>query len=245
MAGAGSRFSLKGYKEPKPLIRINDIPMIRLVIENLKPSSDYRFIFICQKAHIEQYGLKEKLLDWAPSSEIVMLDGMTEGAACTVLMARSFIDNESPLIIANCDQYIDADINDFLSVVLSKFYDGLIMTMSANDSKWSYVSSNNDGLVTKVVEKQIISNEATVGVYAFLKGSSFVKGALKMIQDNERTNNEFYVAPVYNFLIKEEKRIGVYNIGEVDDRMHGLGTPEDLEKFISLPIHKIATKNIK
>lgn len=240
MAGAGSRFVQEGYKDPKPLIPIGGVPMIKVVINNLRPICEHRFIFICQKAHIEDYRLLERLSEWAPNSRIVSVDGVTEGAACTVLKARNLINNDFPLMIANSDQYVDIDINEYLSKMESSGLDGQIMTMTASDSKWSFVELSDDNAVLRVVEKEVISNEATVGIYNFARGRDFVSAAEEMITKNERVNNEFYVAPTYNKLIISGKKIGIFNIGKVADGMYGLGVPSDLEFFLSLPLHKKA-----
>jgi dTDP-glucose pyrophosphorylase len=242
MAGAGSRFAQKGYVLPKPLIDVHGVPMIKVVINNLKPSSAHRFIFICQKKHNEIYSLEEQLMNWAPEAEVVEVDGLTEGAACTVLAARRFIDNDQPLMIANSDQYVDVDIDKYLSHLNSESLDGLIMTMYANDNKWSYIGFSDNGRVSNVVEKQVISNEATVGIYNFARGSDFVAAAEKMIDLNLRVNNEFYVAPVYNQMIKSGANIGYHNIGGVNSGMYGLGVPEDLQAFLGMPISIVATK---
>jgi len=233
MAGAGSRFARAGYKVPKPLILINNIPMIRLVIENLRPKTEHRFIFICQQSHIHAYNLEDKLSKWTPNCEIIGLDGLTEGAASTVLSAEKFIDNSSPLMIANSDQYIDANINDYLLYLNTRNLDGLIMTMKSVDPKWSFIGVRKDKTVSHVVEKEVISDEATVGIYNFSHGKDFVMAAKKMITKNLRVNGEFYVAPVYNQLIEMNSKIGFYNIDNKSTGMHGLGTPEDLELFLS------------
>ena len=232
MAGAGSRFVDAGYQDPKPLILINKTPMIKVVIDNLRPAQAHRFIFICQKQHIELYDLHRKLSSWAPNSSIIEIDGMTEGAACTVLAAKDLINNDSPLMIANSDQFIDISIDLYLKKMEDLSLDGLIMTMAANDPKWSYVKLNDTGNVCFLAEKKVISSEATVGIYNFKKGSDFVNAAEKMILDNIRSNNEFYVAPVYNNLINDALKIGVFNVGTEGDGMHGLGTPKDLDLFI-------------
>ena len=232
MAGAGSRFAAANYKVPKPLILIHDIPMIRLVIENLRPQIEHRFIFICQQAHIDTYGLEEKLNAWAPACKIIGLHGLTDGAASTVLSAEHWIDNASPLMIANSDQYIDTNINTYLEDMNARDLDGLIMTMKANDPKWSFVGVSDDGMVSRVVEKEVISDDATVGIYNFKQGKDFVVAAKKMISKNLRVNEEFYVAPAYNELIASGARVGFYNIDGESTGMHGLGTPADLELFL-------------
>jgi NDP-sugar pyrophosphorylase family protein len=235
MAGAGSRFKREGYSLPKPLIPVDGKPMIRLVIENLRPAIKHRFVFICQQSHVEEFNLNKLLREWAPGSEIVTVDGLTEGAACTVLAAESIINTNEQLMIANSDQYVDVNINDYINKMDVNHLNGLIMTMTANDPKWSYVGLDK-GFVTRVVEKEVISNEATVGIYNFRSGRDFVSAANQMISKNLRVNNEFYVAPVYNELILQGAKIGVYNVGTEGAGMYGLGIPSDLLKFLTLPI---------
>lgn len=242
MAGAGSRFINAGYELPKPLIPIHGTPMIRVVIENLRPRGIHRFIFICQREHIKKYTLEDKLRMWAPGSALVEVNGLTEGAACTVLAAKAHIDSDTELMIANSDQYIDADINSYLEASRSNQLDGIMMTMQASDPKWSFVETTIENLVTRVVEKEVISDQATVGIYNFRKGRDFVRSTESMISKNLRVNGEFYVAPVYNQLIKEGKRIGTYNIGSESAGMHGLGTPLDFIEFTSLDISRKAAK---
>ncbi len=139
-------------------------------------------------------------------------------------------------MIANSDQYIDADIHSYFSYMDNNKLDGLIMTMNANDPKWSFVEFDANGFVKRVVEKEVISNEATVGIYNFKNGSSFIAAAKKMIENNDRVNNEFYVAPTYNYLISEGHSVGIFNIGSEANGMYGLGSPADLELFLKHPI---------
>lgn len=228
MAGRGSRFSDAGFVDPKPLIPVAGVPMIQLVIENLTPSRPHRFVFICQAAHVEAYGLEEKLARWAPGCAIVRLNGVTEGAACTVLEADF---GEGPLMIANSDQYVEVAIDDYLARMDG--HDGLIMTMQADDPKWSFVGFDAQGRVDRVVEKQVISNEATVGIYNFASGGDFRRAAETMIAQDRRVNGEFYVAPVYNELIGQGARIATFDVGAEADGMYGLGTPADLAIFLA------------
>lgn len=236
MAGTGSRFANAGYKEPKPLIPIFNKTMIEVVVSNLTPKRKHRFIFVCQNEHIKEYGLKDKLSKLDKNVEIIGIDEITEGQLCTVLKASDFINNEEALMTANSDQYIDFDINDYLDYMESKEYDGFIMTMTSKDEKWSYAKTDDNGIVIETAEKKVISNEATVGIYNFKAGKDLVKASDKMIQDNIRVNGEFYIYPVYNYLIKEGYKTGIYNIGEEYNGMYGLGIPKDLEFFLKHPI---------
>lgn len=231
MAGAGSRFAKAGYALPKPLIDVAGSPMIEWVVNNLRPSGPCRFVFLAQRSHIEEYELSERLSALAENVVVVPIDGMTEGAAQTLLFARDVISHEDPVLIANSDQYVDADIDDFLAEATQ--HDGLIMTMTADDPKWSFVTLNEQHQVLSVVEKVVVSNEATVGIYYFARWGDFVSGADAMISDGETSAGEYYVAPVYNRLIAHEQNIGIFNIGSERDGMYGLGIPEDLEWFLT------------
>jgi HAD superfamily hydrolase (TIGR01509 family) len=226
MAGAGSRFEQAGYTFPKPLIDVNGKPMIQRVVENL--NIDARHIFIVQKSHYEKYSLQHTLNLISPNCEIVQVEGMTEGAACTTLLAKEFIDNDEPLILANSDQYVKWDSNQFMYSSMADDIDGSILTFHSTHPKWSYAKLNEDGFVTEVAEKKPISEHATVGIYFFKKGSDYIRCAESMIKKNIRVNNEFYVCPVYNEALLEGARVKTFHI----DKMWGLGTPEDLDTFL-------------
>ena len=234
MAGLGSRFVKAGYDLPKPLIDINGVPMIEVVVKNLTPSIPHRFVFICQMQHEDKYSIKTRLERIAPGCVVVCIDGITEGAACTVLAAREHIDNEAPLMIANSDQYVDILIDDYLSYISNSELDGLIMTMEADDPKWSYVRVDSEHKVVEIKEKVVISNEATVGIYNFSRGADFCRAADLMIAAEEKQNNEYYVAPVYEKLIPTGYKVGIHNIGKEGDGMYGLGIPHDLQFFLTL-----------
>jgi beta-phosphoglucomutase-like phosphatase (HAD superfamily)/dTDP-glucose pyrophosphorylase len=227
MAGAGSRFAQAGYTFPKPLIEVNGKPMIQVVVENLNIEANY--IFLVQKEHYEKYNLKYLLNLIAPNCTIVQVDGITEGAACTTLLAKEFINNDAPLIMANSDQYVDWNSNECLYAFKADSIDGGILTFHATHPKWSYAKLDENGFVSEVAEKKVISDQATVGVYYWNKGSDYVKYAEQMIDKNIRTNNEFYVAPVFNEAIEDGKKIRVKEV----PGMWGIGTPEDLNYFLT------------
>jgi NDP-sugar pyrophosphorylase family protein len=241
IAGRGSRFSEAGYALPKPLIPVHGKPMIEVVVNNLRPHRPHRFIFVALQEHLDHLGMRETLERIAPGCQIVPVRQVTEGAACTVLLARNLIANQDPLMIANSDQWVDIDINDYLAVSELRGADGLIMTMRADHIKWSYVGFDPVGCVNRVVEKQVISNEATVGIYNFQHGFDFVRAADAMIARNLRVNGEFYVAPAYNELIAMGAKINVHNIGKERAGMYGLGIPDDLNYFVGLPVSHRAT----
>lgn len=226
MAGAGKRFQDAGYIFPKPLIEINNKPMIQWVIDSLNIKANY--IFIVQKEHLELYNLKNVLRIIQPGCKIVIVEKLTDGAACTTLLAKDLINNKNPLIIANSDQYIEWNSSKALYSFISKKIDGAILTFDSIHPKWSYAKTEkNNNTVLEVAEKKVISNNATVGVYFWKCGSDYVKYSERMIKKNTRVNNEFYVCPVYNEAILDKKNIIIYPI----EKMWGLGTPQDLEFF--------------
>lgn len=235
MAGRGMRFAQAGYDLPKPLVDVHGRPMIEWVVENLRPAREHRFIFLCLADHLERFGMHARLARIAPGCEVVIVDEVTQGAACTVLLARPLIDSGAPLMIANSDQWVDTSVDDYLEISDRAGVTGLIMTMWADHPKWSYVRLNADDEVVEVVEKEVVSCEATVGIYSFARGADFVRAADAMIADDLRVNGEFYVAPTYNALIAEGMRIDYANVGRVEQDVHGLGTPEDLELFMRSP----------
>ncbi len=226
MAGAGSRFEKSGYSFPKPLIEVHGKPMIQVVVENL--NIDAKFIYIVRKEHYDKYNLEYLLKLLTPNCEILKTNEVTEGAACTTLLAKDLINNEKSLLIANSDQFIEWNSSETIYSFMSAGIDGGIVTFNSTHPKWSYVRTNEEGSVLEVAEKKPISNLATVGVYFWRKGLDYVKYAEKMIEKNIRTNGEFYVCPVYNQAIEDAKKIKIKNI----DKMWGLGTPEDLKYFI-------------
>ncbi len=227
MAGAGSRFQQAGYTFPKPMIQIHNKPMIQVVVDNLGLEANYHFVV--QKEHREKYNLDTFLNLITPgSAKVIEVDGITEGAACTALLAKEFIDNDNPLFFANSDQYVEWNPVEFMYNMQETNADGGIVTFKATHPKWSFAKVNNDGLVTEVAEKNPISDNATVGYYYWKHGSDFVRYAEDMINKNIRVNNEFYVCPVFNQAIEDNKKIRVYDV----KGMWGLGTPEDLEYYI-------------
>lgn len=225
MAGLGSRFQKIGYKEPKPLIKINGTPMVKFVAESL--NIDAHFIYVVQKQHRLDYPLDD-ILSFTPNFSIVEVDGLTEGAACSVLKTKELINNDNPMIIMNSDNLILFNSIEFISIV--EKFDGGIICFEAEGEKWSFAKSNEDGIISEVAEKRPISKYATAGLYYWSKGSDFVKYSEQMIDKNIRVNNEFYVCPVYNEAIQDNKKIYNYIINQ--NQMWGLGTPEDLEYFL-------------
>lgn len=226
MAGLGSRFAQKGYTFPKPLIDVNGRPMIQVVTDNLNIDANY--IFVVQQEHLEKYNLTHLLNLIKPNCKVVVIDKLTEGAACTTLLAKELIDNDNPLIIANSDQYIEWNSNETMYSFSNNDIDGGMLVFKAVHPKWSFAKLDSTGFIEQVAEKDPISDIASVGIYYWSKGSDYVKYAEQMIEKDIRVNNEFYVCPVINEAIADGKKFKVSYVKE----MWGIGTPEDLETFL-------------
>jgi dTDP-glucose pyrophosphorylase len=254
MAGLGSRFTNAGYTIPKPFIPVFGKPMIQWVIENIKVHPEsyggitianpwaLKFHFIVQQTHLDAYNFDELCKSCDLDYTITPITSVTEGAACSVLLAKEHINNGEPLVIVNSDQFLEWDQNEFYRALCNAEYDGCISVFEQNnpeDIKWSYSKTDSKGVVTEVAEKKYISNYATTGIYGWNRGSDYVRYAEKMIAKNIRVNGEFYVCPVYN------EAIGAGGIFRnlVCKKIWGLGVPEDLEVFLKNYPHGTATKD--
>jgi dTDP-glucose pyrophosphorylase len=253
MAGEGSRFKNAGYDTPKPFLDILGVPMIKRVINNVKPDEQHRIILIYRREHLP---FMEKYFSENDNIRGIILDEKTEGAACTVLAAEHLLDRNEPLVIANSDQLVTWNsreklvrvpyglqtnlfyketngIQDLINHSRMSTTSASIATFKASETKWSYVDSYMDHwcvpLVTRVAEKEVISKDATCGIYYYATARLFIEAAKRMIAANKRTKGEFYVCPVFNEILENlpTMRVTHYPV----QAMYGLGTPEDYKAF--------------
>lgn len=234
MAGRGSRFLKESDKNPayavaKPIIKVDGEIMVKWALSSLRIKKEDNLIFLVLKEHVDEFQIDKILKDnFGGNIKVITVDKVTEGSACTALLAKKHINNEEPLIITDSDHYFDGKcIFNFIDSYKSKL-DGVIPVFYANNSKWSFSRVNSEGFVIETAEKFQISKNAHVGAYYFSKGMDFVWAAEEMIEEQDKTNEEFFIAPVYNYLIRRGRRIRLIRPKFV----HGLGTPEDLDKFL-------------
>lgn len=232
LAGSGKSYTQAGYSMPKSLVDVSGKPMIEQVIKNLTPKQPHQFIFIMIKEQYEKFPQYNQIFSSTTNNnfKIITVEKAPQGAACSVLTAIDFINNNNPLIVANGDQIIDEKIDEFIINARKSNASGYIMTFEASHPKWSFVRLNKNKEVIETAEKKVISNHATVGIYYFKQGKMFVSAALSMIEKNIRFNNEFYVCPSYNELILQGEKILSWDINR--KRMHTMGTAEDLAKYL-------------
>lgn len=231
-AGLGNRFRAIGIETPKPLIPILDIPMIGWVIANFPLNDEDQIWIITRKAdHIPEQ-MESTISKIINNVHFIEIDELTDGAATTLQFALDLIPENEAVLSANSDQYISTDITEFIESVRNGISEGQILTMYATDSKWSYIERDSNQDVIKVVEKVVVSDEATVGVYGWKSATVAKKAIAAMKKDGLRVNGEFYVAPSYTYLLQQGGKISTFNVGDVETDVHGLGTPEDLKLFL-------------
>jgi NDP-sugar pyrophosphorylase family protein len=225
-SGQGQRFKDCGYTTPKPFIDVNGETMIQRVISNMTPNKYGHKILIMP--------LKEWEGKFNISPEIgkVFVDEITKGAANTALLAREYIDTDDPLIIASCDQLVDWNIDDFIEK--SKGLDGNLLTFKSDNLAHSFCEVKK-GKVVRTAEKEVISDNANVGIYYFGTGRDFVTAAEIMIDKKDTFNDEYYIAKVYNHLIEMGKtNVEIYELPV--ENVHILGTPTKLREYLQCHI---------
>ena len=232
MAGDGSRFQNSKWKTLKPFIKWNNRTMIEYVMDNLNYKKSARFILILRKEHYQEYLGELELLQKKYNVTFITIDNKTEGPLCSILFARDLINNEEPLLIANSDQVADCSVDEFIDECLGRGLDGSLLTFYETEKspRWSFVKTDDQGLVQEVKAKVPFSSQGVVGWYFYTKGRDFVDAAIDLIIHNDRANNEFFQCPTYNYSIRRGKRFGTFMIQE--EQMHGTGTPEDLQKYL-------------
>lgn len=240
MAGLGSRFRSAGYRDPKPLLSIHGIPMYKIVVANLFTEDVESLTIVVPAAWKVTSKIKWELQRICENVNVIEIDYTTDGPADTVALAKDYLSMEKPLVIANSDQYVGSEIRQFFIALAAKQHAGLILCMEDSDPKWSYVELNSIGEVCRVVEKEVISNLATIGVYGFSKAELFFRALGEMKKAEDTVNGEWYVAPTYNYLDARVERVRAINLGPVSDVMFGMGIPTDYENFLTHPISEEA-----
>lgn len=241
MAGLGTRFRSAGYLTPKPLIEVHGVEMYKLVISNLFSDRVERVVLLTPRSFNMKHLDKSLSLSLGVSVEIIELDELTSGPATTVSLAQEYLDPSLPLVVANSDQYVAFDPNGFYESVENSGTMGVILTMRDDDPKWSFVQLGPNGRVSRIVEKEVISDMATVGIYGFKRAEDFTNAYKAMVEADFRVNEEFYVAPAYEFSTGfQAPGVGVFDLGPVGEVMFGLGIPDDLNSFMLTEVSKQA-----
>ncbi|BDI28881.1 glycosyl transferase family 2 [Capsulimonas corticalis] len=214
MAGSSDAFKDAGYLYPKNLVEIDGLPLIQRVMDSFAPlrQTDSQMIGLVRREENEHYHTGDVLRLLDPPATILTVPSETAGAACTALLAIEQINNDEPLLIANGDQILTADLPAIVDDFRNRGLDGGIVVFEAVHPRWSYVQCDADGYVIETAEKRPISNMATAGVYYFARGADFVWAAMEMIKKDAHVEGRFFICPSYNELILRQAKIGVSKI---------------------------------
>jgi dTDP-glucose pyrophosphorylase len=237
MAGAGSRFATAGYPLPKPLIDVEGMPMFVASTNNvieLCKRPPHTLVFVVDEMVNREHGLTDIVKGYYPEAKVVSLSDRTQGAASTVLAALAYLDADrlysaQKVVVANCDQIVEIPETPSFDRFMQHASAGIVtFKCPERDPKWSYVKVDEYERVLEVAEKNPISDIATVGIYYWAQAHTMVNGIMRMMAMGDRVNGEFYLCPSFNHVIKQSHAVQTFEI----DRMHGLGTPEDLERYL-------------
>jgi RpiB/LacA/LacB family sugar-phosphate isomerase len=224
IAGKGQRFVDDGFHMPKPLIMVDDKHIIDWSFLSIN-KDEYDIVFVVRKEHIYNFGMDTILRNkFGEDIKIVETDKITSGTVASCLLAKDLINNKQQLVIYTLDVHFQ---NKFSIEDVDTDSDGFILTFKANNPAYSYAELDSSGLVIRTAEKEVISENAATGIYYFKEGSVFVKYAEEMIDKNLRTNNEFYVCPLYNLMIKDGLKVRTKQV----EKMYLMGTPTELNFF--------------
>ena len=233
MAGEGNRFRAVGINTPKPLLDLGGLRMFELVLTNLVNHNVRSVTLVARKEFCLKAEIPILERKFGRPFQVIEVDKTTGGPAESVLLAESIIETSGPVVIANSDQFVEFDVNIFYSALLGGSISGAILTMQDSDPKWSYVQIDEGGNAVRVVEKEVVSDQATVGIYGFANAGEMFSAISDMNRANDRVSGELYLAPSYNYLSRARGPVQVVDLGPVGHVMHGLGTPLDLNAFLA------------
>ena len=230
MAGLGSRFKKVGYEVPKYMIEVNGKNLFQWSMSSLSDfnkQDNVKYIFIARKENnSRQFILDEMNKNNITDVHVIEIDESTDGQATTALLAKEYWNEDEEMIVYNIDTYVEEGTMKYSDIQ----GEGFIPCFNAEGDHWSFVKLDNDGNAIEVREKQRISNNCTVGLYYFKNCRLYEKLYNDYYKDNTYLEkNEKYIAPLYNHMIKLGMNVRISNLPS--EKVHVLGTPEEVEKF--------------
>ena len=234
MGGLGSRFRKAGYTVPKYMIEAKGRTLFEwslISLEGYRDRAD-KYIFIAMKDEtndVEGFIMDKCRVLGIREPRVILLDYLTDGQATTAMLADKYWDREHALLIYNIDTYVEA--GEMNSGELKG--DGFIPCFKAEGDHWSFVRLDDEGRVAEIKEKKRISDHCTLGAYYFKTCGLYEDLYNEYYRDSERelVNGEKYVAPLYDHLLSKGGEIYISDISP--DKVHVLGTPEELKVFLS------------
>lgn len=228
MAGAGSRFKMAGYDEPKPFIEFNGKMMIEHVLSSFS-NIEANFTLVLQEKFLKEQISELEYLKQNYALKFVTVPKLTMGAAITALAAHNAIDPNLDILFADSDNiFSPEDIYQFIENVRDRNLSGALLTFNSDNPCFSYAKVDSSDTLIETKEKEVISNHAISGVYYFKTVELFRNSVIDLVVESDLSKGEFYMSNVYNHLRKFSKSIGIYDIEHFDC----VGTPEQLLQYI-------------
>ena len=226
MAGRGSRFSKVGFDFPKPLIRIYDRPFFYWSTRSIEKFVELESLdFVVLQEHVDKFSIDKEIKALFPKARIHVLPDVTEGAVITCMKGIEEINDDLPVLFNDCDHLFKSEIfNDFCNYDFDDKIDGILLTFTSNEAKYSFVEKDENENVIRTIEKKVISDEAICGCYYFHDKSTFLESAEKYLA--ECNYSEYYVSGVYNVMIDK----GLVIRSMKTDYHVPFGVPEEYEE---------------
>ena len=236
MAGIGLRFSREGYQQPKPLVPVAGVPLAQRSLDSLPLSRNW--IAACCSEHLAYPTLQPALTADGREVKILSVDKLTEGQACTCLLARDWLDPSQPLLIAPCDAIVVYDEQRYAQLTADSTVDCLVWTFrnhphaNRHPQQYGWVQTGSHGEILGVSCKHPLSEKVNgdpgiIGTFWFRKAQYFWEAADALIIQNRRINNEFYVDSTIEILLQQGRRARIFDV----EHYIGLGTPDDVRTF--------------
>jgi NDP-sugar pyrophosphorylase family protein len=227
MAGDSQRFEESGYQFPKNLVEIEGKPLMERVLRQLDDLGE--LVCIVREEESRSFHTADAIRLLAPEAAVVEVPTLESGAACTALLAAEEIDPDAPLLVFNGDQIVRRDLSDIVADFERRGLDGGVVVFQAVHPRWSYVKTDDEGLVVEAAEKRPISMQATAGTYWYRRGSDFVEALEEMILKDAHVDGRFYICPAFNEMVLRQARIGTYEIEPSE--YFSLASPQGVELY--------------
>lgn len=234
MAGEGSRFANAGWTTPKPLIELKGMPLFKRAISSVSDDDiKMKYSFIVRQEHIEKYGIDNGIKSFLPEANVFSVIKTTRGAVETCLIAESAIEDEDAVIVMDCDlEFRSKKFLEIIKSILSKKAEdangGALVSFESQEPKYSYAQLDENGLVCRTAEKEVISNHALCGAYFFSTGRRFKEIAHQLLDEPEFKKPEYYVSLLYNYMLTNGEKVYLAPMEEY----YSYGTPEELKRFL-------------
>ncbi len=233
MAGEGSRFLKEGWRTPKPLIELHGIPLFMRAIGSVFIEGvTMKYSFIVRQEHIERYHIDEQIKSFLPDANIFYVNKTTRGAVETCLIAENVIRENDAVIVMDCDLEFRSKaflggIKDILQLPSAEANGGMLVSFESQESRYSYAEVDENMIVKRTAEKEVISNHALCGAYFFSTSKGFLSAAHRLMNEPDFTKPEYYVSLLYNYLLADGETVRLATMEEY----YSYGTPEELSRY--------------